>query len=708
MKPGAWWAWWDGSVPQGGRLRRAGTGRPPTGLANPRGHRGRRGAALLVAGVLATVQAPAPAQEAAAPRLPGTPELMRSLAQGGFVIYFRHGHTHWQQKLIEQAMQAEGRLDLDNCATQRNLDAVGRADAQRIHGALRTAGIPVGKVLSSLYCRPAQYVELITGRKPVRTRWLTGLSTPATLLEIRREVATPPEPGMNTFLGGHGDRPFDLTGLVIQEGDALVFDPRQQRRDDPGKFKPLAWIKPAEWAALAGADAAPMPSPASSSTSSPAPVPAPAPQGFRLQQVEVAAAPFHDEANVRTSLPMLVPGGELDDAALSRAVQLARENPARNIEVLLRAAASGDGLDADVAVASVKPWTLSIGFTHASEHRTAGGTGLDRLWLAAQHANLWNLDHQASLQVSRAAGATQGNASLGYALPWPAQGVMWGAALTRAHEGAGLDANLQPITGAGRMLTLFARQHLAPRGDYHHQVEVSWSDRLWYGLAQARLRSRPLQIAYAAHWEQEWIGWKAGASWAVNLPGGSDNDAANYVVATGDGQASPRWNALRLDAEWLRILTYDIRLRLSARGQWSNRTLPSGEQFALGGALRPWGSAFGVWPRGPWLATEGVRGLPERSALGDSGALLSAELWSRRLFGQDLRVGSFFDAGTMRRHSSAALGNTDPNARSLGLLSHYQWRGQVALGASAAQVLRGAGVVSDQSRRVDVTLAWRY
>ena len=103
-----------------------------------------------------------------------------------------------------------------------------------------------------------------------------------------------------------------------------------------------------------------------------------------------------------------------------------------------------------------------------------------------------------------------------------------------------------------------------------------------------------------------------------------------------------------------------------------------------------------------------MRGLPERSALGDSGALLSAELWSWRLFGQDLRVGSFFDAGTMRRHSSAALGNTDPNARSLGLLSHYQWRGQVALGASAAQVLRGAGVVSDQSRRVDVTLAWRY
>ena len=56
----------------------------------------------------------------------GTPELMRALAQGGYVIYFRHGHTHWQQKTIESGMQVEDRHDLANCATQRNLDAIGR------------------------------------------------------------------------------------------------------------------------------------------------------------------------------------------------------------------------------------------------------------------------------------------------------------------------------------------------------------------------------------------------------------------------------------------------------------------------------------------------------------------------------------------------------------------------------------------------------
>ena len=79
------------------------------------------------------------AQESSPLRAVGTPELMRALAQGGYVVYFRHGHTHWQQKLIEQGMQAEGQHDLDNCATQRNLDAIGRADARRIHEALLAA-----------------------------------------------------------------------------------------------------------------------------------------------------------------------------------------------------------------------------------------------------------------------------------------------------------------------------------------------------------------------------------------------------------------------------------------------------------------------------------------------------------------------------------------------------------------------------------------
>ena len=647
-----------------------------------------RGALLALA--LLGMAGASSAQEASAARATGTPELMRALGLGGYVIYFRHGHTHWQQKLIEQGMQAEGRLELDNCATQRNLDPIGRDDAKRIHDALLAARIPVGKVLASLYCRPAEYVALITGRAPVRTRWLTGLSSPETLLEIKREVATPPDAGTNTFLGGHGDRPFDLTGLVIQEGDALVFDPRNHQAGDPGKFKPVAWIKPAEWTALSSAAV---------------PVSAAAPT---LAKVGVRPAPFHDERNVRASLPMLTEGATLDDAALARALQLARESASRNLEVLLSPASTPVQVNAEVAVASVKPWALAVGWSHAGAEAAAAGGRRDRVWLGATHSNLWNLDHQAALQLSDAAGSAGRNASLGYRAPWPALGLLLGAVATRAQDGAGLDAELTSITGSGHVLTLFARRHLVPRGDYHHHLQASLSDRSWFGSATGSVRSRPLTLAYAAHWEQEWISWQFATAWAFNLPGGADNDAAHYALAAPNGGANQRWNALRLHAEWLRILTYDIRLRLSGRAQWSNQALLGGEQFALGGALKPWGPSFGVWSRAPWLERDGVRGVPQRAGLGDTGAQAAAELWSRRLFGHDLRLGGFVDGGTARRQSTGMGSSAHVNASSVGLLGHYQLRGQVALGLSAAHVLKGAGVVSDRSERVDLTLAMRY
>ncbi len=647
----------------------------------------------------------------------GTPELMRALAQGGYVIYFRHGHTHWQQKTIEESMIMEGRHDLANCATQRNLDDIGRNDAARIHVALQVLRVPVGKVLGSLYCRPSEYVGLITAKTPVRTQWLTGLSTPETLKEFKREVATPPAPGTNTFLGGHGDRPFDLTGLIIQEGDALVFDARNHKADDAGKFKPVAWIKPAEWPALAGLAAAGAAAESGAGAATTAPV---------IAAVTIKQATRHDDANIRASLPPLQTGVALDRAALARSVQLARENPSKNLEVLLTpvagaGAAAGAGsapnaANAIVAVSDVKPWSLTAGITNTSTGTT--NSRRERILLGGEHVNLWNRDHQIAAQLSGASADWDrtGNTSVAYRAPIYALGGMLGVTATRARDGGGLDADLNPITGSGRSAGIYWRQHLTPRADYHHTLTVALDDRQWFGsggvapfavpITAPRVRSRPLSLRYAASWQENWVGWKFGVGLASNLSGGADNSDAAYALARTN--AGHNWNALRADAEWMRILTYDIRLMLRGRAQVSNQALLPGEQFALGGALQPWGSAFGVWPRGPWIGTGGVRGVPERALTGDSGAQGSVELWSRRIGGHDLRVGGFADLGTVRRVSPAAGVSANVSAASLGALLHYQLRGNVALSLSAAQVLRGGEVVANRSGRVDLALIVRY
>jgi hemolysin activation/secretion protein len=255
---------------------------------------------------------------------------------------------------------------------------------------------------------------------------------------------------------------------------------------------------------------------------------------------------------------------------------------------------------------------------------------------------------------------------------------------------------------------LYARQHLDPRADYHHHVQLSLADRRWSDAGAPLVRSRPLTLGYAGHWEQEWIGWRFAVEGAANLPGGRGNDAASYAQATGGGASSRRWHALRAQAEWMRVLTYDIRLRFAGRAQWSGDALIAGEQFALGGALQPWGSSFGLWPRAPWLHRDGLRGLPERGVAGDSGAAASAELWSRRLWGQDLRIGGFVDVGRVQRDAPAPGLERSDDAASLGLNLHWQQRGQFAVSASLAHVADGGGAVRGGAQRVDVSLAARF
>jgi phosphohistidine phosphatase SixA len=150
--------------------------------------------------------------------------LVEALRGGGYVIYFRHAHT-------DQSQPDTDVQNLENCETQRNLSEQGRADARAIGAAVETLGIPIGEVLASEYCRTRETAELMFGRV-TPTRDLTSRATTATEAEhaerieaLRRLLATPPAPGTNTVLVGHGFNIGDATGISIAEGEAAIFLP---------------------------------------------------------------------------------------------------------------------------------------------------------------------------------------------------------------------------------------------------------------------------------------------------------------------------------------------------------------------------------------------------------------------------------------------------------------------------------------------------
>ncbi len=81
----------------------------------------------------------------------GAAEPWDALRAGG-VVLFRHAHA-------PGGGDPPG-MRLGDCATQRNLDDTGRAQARRIGATLRSRQVPVGAVLASQWCRTLETAAL--------------------------------------------------------------------------------------------------------------------------------------------------------------------------------------------------------------------------------------------------------------------------------------------------------------------------------------------------------------------------------------------------------------------------------------------------------------------------------------------------------------------------------------------------------------------
>jgi phosphohistidine phosphatase SixA len=79
------------------------------------------------------------------------------LKEGGKIVVMRHAQT-------DAGIGDPPGFLLEDCSTQRNLSAQGRADAVRIGARFRHQAIPVGAVLSSRWCRCLDTARLAFGR----------------------------------------------------------------------------------------------------------------------------------------------------------------------------------------------------------------------------------------------------------------------------------------------------------------------------------------------------------------------------------------------------------------------------------------------------------------------------------------------------------------------------------------------------------------
>jgi len=150
--------------------------------------------------------------------------LLERLRAGGYIIYVRHAAT-----VPDQVDRDTG--DLDDCSQQRQLSDLGREQAARIGNGFRQLGIPVGRVLSSEYCRCLETARIAFGRAEPSDALNSSLPldeqhTRARAEALRALMSEPPAPGSNDIMVGHMSNLFEAVGVYPKpEGVAVIFRP---------------------------------------------------------------------------------------------------------------------------------------------------------------------------------------------------------------------------------------------------------------------------------------------------------------------------------------------------------------------------------------------------------------------------------------------------------------------------------------------------
>jgi phosphohistidine phosphatase SixA len=177
---------------------------------------------------------------------PITPELLKEIRNGGFVLYMRHGNTD------NNRPDRVPSVDLDDCSTQRPLSDEGRELMKHVGKAIREARIPLGQILVSPMCRTRESAQLAIGDKfqviePLMySANMTSEEKKPRIEALKTLLAAPVTKGTNTLMIAHAPNLHDLIGFFVKpEGTVVVF-----RLGGPTVYEYVASIHPDDWRTL--------------------------------------------------------------------------------------------------------------------------------------------------------------------------------------------------------------------------------------------------------------------------------------------------------------------------------------------------------------------------------------------------------------------------------------------------------------------------
>ena len=172
-----------------------------------------------------------------APTAAAADEALWSLLRGGGqILLMRHATT-------TPGVGDPAGFRLGECSTQRNLTDAGRDEARRVGAAFRSRTVPVGRVLSSHWCRCLETARLAFGRaepwEPLDSVFEDRAREPERTRAVRRVAGERPADG-NLILVTHGANIAALTGINPAPGEFLVLS-----AEPGGQFRVRGRLAPA-------------------------------------------------------------------------------------------------------------------------------------------------------------------------------------------------------------------------------------------------------------------------------------------------------------------------------------------------------------------------------------------------------------------------------------------------------------------------------
>jgi hemolysin activation/secretion protein len=369
----------------------------------------------------------------------------------------------------------------------------------------------------------------------------------------------------------------------------------------------------------------------------------------RIVRIEVIGNSQFSEDNVRRSLPLLTLGTTPHLPSLDEQIQLANQNPARQLALTLEAGKLPGEVEARVTVTEVPAsrWSVSLDNTGNSS------TGNWRAYLGYQHAALWDLDHVLSVQLGTSPEKPAQVASIGanYHVPFYDKAMTLDVVAAYSNVDNGNTTTVAgplQFNGQGGVLGLRLNKYLQRSADFDQVLSLGLDTRLYLnncniaGLPSGACGSSgedvtvlPITFGYSVQ-KGGMSPYGANVSASYNLGLGVPNGSAANFDAVRAG-APEHYTLVRLGAYGTLPLANQWQLQARLNGQLTPDALIPGEQFGIAGA-------------------NGVRGYLEREIIGDYGVLGSVELYAPGMqlpFNEQqalVQLLGFFDAGKVWNH----------------------------------------------------------